>query len=75
MEDLFFMIWTGIVEQNVTDHYQQRFSAAKEFPGQGVVRSHIHVAFAHPLLESLLCRPKILIVVANDSCVLFYFQY
>lgn len=75
MKYLFFMIWTGIVEQNVADHYQQRFSAAKESSGQGVVRCHIDMSFTHPLPESLLSSPKLLIVVANNSCVLFYFHY
>ncbi len=74
MEDFFFMIWTGIVEQNVADHYHQSFPTAKEFSGEWGVRRHIDMSFTDPLPKSLLRGPEVLIVVTNDPSIFLYFH-
>lgn len=68
------MVGAGIIEHDMADHYEQRFSPAEEPSGEGVMRRHIDMPFAHPLPEPLLRSPELLVVNADYSRVLFRFH-
>lgn len=68
------MIGASIIEHDMAYHYEQRFPPSEEPSGEGIMRCHIDMSFAHPLPEPLLRSPKLLVVNTDYSSVLFRFH-